>query len=118
RAQPQAFLGERLDMIDDDRRAPRAHGGEEIAVGDEADALLPRVVARVEMRGDVEARSVLVREPARDERPGARRVPPAEAVEPHAEEDVLPARDRVCDAAGSRRRSQFATRSSPGIETM
>ena len=49
-AQPDARLGERLDLVGDDRRAPVLQRLEQIAVRHQAEALVPRVVARREVR--------------------------------------------------------------------
>src|SRR6185369_5654162 len=105
-AEPDARLGERLILDGDDRRAALAHGLEQVAVRYETDALLPRVVARVEVRADVVFGAELLRQPLVDERPRALRVPSAEVVEPEAHEHVLPARDAV----GGARRHDAAKR--------
>ena len=55
RLQPDAVLGERLDLVGDDRGAPAADRLEQVAVGHQAHALVPRVVARAEVGVDVVA---------------------------------------------------------------
>ena len=50
-----ARLGERVDVVGDHRRASLPDRVEEIAVGHEAEALVPRLVRRREVRSDVDA---------------------------------------------------------------
>ena len=55
RRELEPLLGERLDAVGHDRRAARADRLEQVAVGHEAQALVPRVVARREVGVDVVA---------------------------------------------------------------
>ena len=50
--QLDAALGERLDPVGDDRDAAAAELVEQVGVRHDAQALVPRVVARVEVRVD------------------------------------------------------------------
>ena len=52
-SQQNAALGELLDLVGDDRRLAGADRLQEVAVGDEGDALPPWPVIRREMRVDV-----------------------------------------------------------------
>jgi hypothetical protein len=51
----QARLGERVDAVGDHLRRPVAEGAEQVAVRDDAEPLLPRVVGRAEVLVDREA---------------------------------------------------------------
>jgi hypothetical protein len=46
RTQGDPGLRERVDLVGDDRRRTIAQGGEQVAVRDQAQSLVPRVVAR------------------------------------------------------------------------
>ena len=59
RPQPQPLLGERLDLVGDDRRSALRQRLEQVAVGHQAQALVPRVVAGREVGVDVVARRQL-----------------------------------------------------------
>jgi hypothetical protein len=52
--EPDPGLGERLDGVGDHRRPPLAQCREQVPVGDDGEALLPRAVAGVEVLVDVE----------------------------------------------------------------
>ena len=67
--EPDARLGERLDLVGDDRRAAARDRLEQVAVGHEAQALVPRVVARREVRVDVVARRAAAARDARADQP-------------------------------------------------
>jgi hypothetical protein len=56
RRQPDARLGERVDLVGDDLGGPRGDRLEQVAVGDDAEPLVPRVVAGREVGVDVVAR--------------------------------------------------------------
>ena len=64
----EARLGERLDAVGDDRRAAVPDRLEQVAVRHQAQALIPRVVARLEVRVDVVTRRELVLERFAQER--------------------------------------------------
>ena len=83
---------------------------EEIAVGDQAHALVPRVVARVEVRVDVEAGGELPRELRADQPPHRGGPAAAEAVDRQRRQHVLPAHDRIRDPAGQHALQQAGDR--------
>ena len=99
----QPALGEGVDPVGDDRRAPRRRRLEQVAVGHEAHALVPRVVPRLEVRVDVVAGRQLRRDALADERlgpaRGARRLSWKNSV---VTSDVLPAHERVRGPGGQR----------------
>src|ERR1051325_12223820 len=99
RLESQARLGERLDVVGHDRRAPLAYHAEDVRVRREAEALIPRVVLRREVSEVVVGAEPLAR--ALREHPLKEfGTPPREVIEEHADEDVLPARERVGRALG------------------
>src|SRR5581483_2617065 len=92
-AQLDAGLGECLDLVRHDRGPALADRMEEITVRSEAEALVPGIVARREMGGDVVLGSELGAQPIQDHSPGTLRVPLADAIEVHAGEHILPSRE-------------------------
>ncbi len=95
RRELEPVLGERLDGVSDDRRASGADRLEQVGVGDHAEPLVPRVVARPEMGVDrVPLRQVALGVRA-DDLPRQPWVPPAECVDPCLQHDVLAPRECV-----------------------
>ena len=88
-------FGERLDLVGDHRCAARAQCFEQVAVRNEAQALVPRVVARREVLLDFVIGSELVADHPEQPFFYELRVCPGLAVHPLLIFDVFPARDRI-----------------------
>ena len=86
-----------LDLVGDDVRLARLDGAEEVGVGREAQPLVPWIVTRREMSGDVvvvaELRARLRHDPLLDRF----RLAPGEIVEIKPEQHVVPARQAVSE---------------------
>src|SRR5439155_1361936 len=93
--QAQARLGEPGDVVGDHGDPALADRGEQVAVGDEAQSLVPRLVARLEMRVDVVAGGQLTDRRLAEHRLDDTGAAPAELVDQRTDEDVLPPDDRV-----------------------
>ena len=123
-------LGEGLDAVGDDLGAAVGERLEEVGVGDQAEPLVPGVVARLEVGVDVVAGAAAPRStPRRSSFLHQLRPAAAEPVDDALQDDVLPAHDRVGGAvrqaaaqrrwraglrpASRRRRSASAAASSP-----
>ena len=102
----QALLGERVDAVGDDRRGSVADRLEQVAVGNEAQALVPRVVLGLEMRVDVVAGGELFLQAFAQQRLHRSRPATAELEAEHRAQHVLPAHDRI----GRARREPAAQR--------
>src|SRR5262245_52923722 len=94
--QEPAF-GERLDLVGHDRDAAFAYRSEEIGIWNEAEPLVPRVVARREMLCDVFLPE-LVAHSTRHHSLEKRRSLTSEVIEERARQHILPARYHVCGA--------------------
>ena len=99
-AEPDARLGERLDLVGDDLGAAGGDLREQVAVGDQAEALVPGVVARVEVGVDRIARRQSGGDRLAEQAPHQPGEAAAEAVAQHLQGDVLGADQRVGDPRG------------------
>ena len=90
---------------------------EQVAVGHQAQPLVPRIVARREMRGDVVVRAERHLDAAQDQFLDPLRLAARELEEIHAEQHVAPADQVIGELGGRLRRSQFASASSAGRDT-
>ena len=93
--EPHARLGEGLELAGDDRGPAGRDRLEEIAVGHETDALVPGVVARVEVGVDVVVLRKLAAHALADQAAHPPRPAAARLVEEERHQHVLPAHDRV-----------------------
>ena len=89
-------------------------GGEEVAVRDDAQALVPRVVRRGEVCLEVEVGRQLAEQAATHKRLHRRRRAPAQLVARGHHQHVLPADQIVGRRAGNRLRSRSASGSREG----
>ena len=95
-----AFGREAIDRVGHDRRAAGADRSKQVAVGDQADALVPRVVARREVGARVAGRPDLLGRHRDDALLDLGRPAPREPVVIRADQHVLPARERVREVLG------------------
>ena len=97
RLQANAACGKALDLIGDDVRLARLDGAEEVGVGRETQPLVPRIVTRREMGGDVvvvaELRARLRDDPLLDRF----RLPPRKIVQIKPEQHIVPARQAISE---------------------
>jgi len=98
--QADAVFGESIDLVGDDGGASGADGLEKIGIGNQTQALVPGLVARVEVFLDLVAlRKILCRSPAKQTTGHAGRMP-AELVDSQTHQDVLPAHNAMRGARG------------------
>ena len=102
-AKADAGLSERLDVVRYDGRVARAEHLEQVAVRSEAEPLIPRVVARVEVGVDVDIRTGLRFRLCHHCSLEQVRLATGELVIDHAPKHVLPPRDPVGQALGQKR---------------
>ena len=95
RAQPQARRGQRLDLVRHDLGTAAPDCLEQIGIGHEAHALVPRIVARVEMFFDVIVRAEALAHLIQDATARLAGLLPGVSVEEDAEQDVAPAHDAI-----------------------
>lgn len=100
RGERQAGLGEGVDPIGDDVELTLADGTEEIAVGSQAQSLIPRVVARGEVGVDVVTWGQPTLLPPSDPFAHGLRISLAQLINRRRQRDVLAARDRIGGTGG------------------
>ncbi len=99
-AQLEPLLGEALDLVGDHGGLAGADRLEEIAVGHQAEPLVPRIVARGEMLLDVDVRPEFGFRHPDDHLLGAFGFAPRGVVEIHLQQDVLPASQPMRETLG------------------